>query len=367
MLHAPHLGWLAAVLLLLPCFRRLRPSRKSIAIAGIPAAAAAPLARAMHAWLRRGLAAMMLTTAAARRRLQLHAAALSSGALAGLGTALSPALTEEGGRTRQCLAAGTIVGAAAAVWAASGGKEEDPAMSTLHPRWATNWDAGRYSKAGVGFHRAEVNNHLTHYQPEVLGELSGARVLVPLCGKSLDMMHLAEAGAAVVGAEGARRAVDEFFAENATTLGPVNTTLGVLGGLFTVKTASLPKQGGTGGSVAIWQGDFFQLRLTTGGGLLPDAFDCAYDRASLVAIDPSLRERYVAVLSALLKPGGVVLLSVVEHEPFEGGRLGPPFSINESEVSRLFSDGFEVTRLPKIPDCGDRADLSEHDYKLIKK
>ena len=35
----------------------------------------------------------------------------------------------------------------------------------------------------------------------------------------------------------------------------------------------------------------------------------------------------------------------VYHDPFADGRLGPPFSVEDSDVKRLFSDNFSVSRL----------------------
>ena len=42
---------------------------------------------------------------------------------------------------------------------------------------------------------------------------SDAPVFVPLCGKSLDMVWLAQQGHRVIGAELSQRAIDDFFAE----------------------------------------------------------------------------------------------------------------------------------------------------------
>ena len=48
--------------------------------------------------------------------------------------------------------------------------------------------------------------------------------------------------------------------------------------------------------------------------------------------------------------GGWFLMSEVPlqvyHDPFADGRLGPPFSVEDSDVKRLFSDSFSVSHLP---------------------
>ncbi len=70
--------------------------------------------------------------------------------------------------------------------------------------------------------------------------------------------------------------------------------------------------------------------------------DAAFDRGGLVAVAPDDRKAYAAVLKRLVRPGGRVLFVSVEHPPFEGGKLGPPHSIERAEVDRLFAEHFEI-------------------------
>lgn len=53
-----------------------------------------------------------------------------------------------------------------------------------HKRWSSNQ---------IGFHLPEVNPYLQRFWPQ-LGLAQGSRVLVPLCGKSLDLLWLADQG-----------------------------------------------------------------------------------------------------------------------------------------------------------------------------
>ena len=147
-----------------------------------------------------------------------------------------------------------------------------PQEPTLHKRWEDGWNAGRYSNAGTGFHKADVNPHLKKFQSLLLGSASGSRVLVPLCGKSVDLVHLAEHGCDVVGVEGVSRALDEFAAEQQFT------AQSAVVGPFTVRSFH-PR-------IKICHGDFFKLVQSVAG-----EFDAVWDRASLVAIDPSTRQQ----------------------------------------------------------------------------
>jgi thiopurine S-methyltransferase len=70
-----------------------------------------------------------------------------------------------------------------------------------HDMWATGV---------MGFHQAEMNAFLTrHWQK--LGFRGDETILVPLCGKSLDMLWLAKQGHTVLGVELSQKALDEFF------------------------------------------------------------------------------------------------------------------------------------------------------------
>ena len=67
------------------------------------------------------------------------------------------------------------------------------------------WQA-RWAQGQIGFHLQEVNPYLQQHWPS-LSIAPGSQVLVPLCGKSLDMAWLAGQGLRVLGVELADRAV----------------------------------------------------------------------------------------------------------------------------------------------------------------
>ncbi|WAB99496.1 thiopurine S-methyltransferase [Pseudomonas putida] len=180
-----------------------------------------------------------------------------------------------------------------------------------HQKWADNQ---------IGFHQAQANPYLQRYWPG-LGLAAGSRVLVPLCGKSLDLAWLAGQGYRVRGVELSRRAVEDFFQEQGLQ-------------------AQVRQQGAfevwSSGEVELWCGDFFALRAE-------DVADCVglYDRAALIALPPAMRERYMGLLSRLL-PTGSGLVVTLDYEQ----RLlaGPPFSVADEEVRRGFA-GWQVEEL----------------------
>jgi len=73
--------------------------------------------------------------------------------------------------------------------------------------WHKRWQEKR-----TGFHQSEVNPLLIKHFSALRLPI-GSRVLVPLCGKSVDMMWLVNEGYNVVGVELVETAVQDFFTE----------------------------------------------------------------------------------------------------------------------------------------------------------
>ena len=173
----------------------------------------------------------------------------------------------------------------------------------------------RWARNEIGFHLREVNPYLQRHWPD-LGLAEGAQVLVPLCGKSLDMAWLAGQGYRVLGVELAESAVIAFFAEQELT--PEVDQYGA----FRRYRA---------GAVELLCGDFFALQAA-------DVADCSglYDRAALIALPEGMRERYAAHLAAILPSGCAGLLVTLDYPQAE--MSGPPFAVDESLVAQLLTE-----------------------------
>ena len=182
-----------------------------------------------------------------------------------------------------------------------------------HERWQRNQ---------IGFHQDGVNPYLPTYWP-ALDAGQGARVFVPLCGKTVDMRWLRSQGHTVLGVEISPLAVQAFFAEH-----DLPATVREVG-RFRVYEAD---------GICIYCGDFFDL---TPGDLA--GVRAVFDRASLVAFPPDMRSRYAAHMQALLAPGSRVLLVAFDYPQHE--MQGPPFSVQAHEVQVLYERGCEVSLL----------------------
>lgn len=200
---------------------------------------------------------------------------------------------------------------------------------SAHPDfWHQRWQSNQ-----IGFHEGKPNPHLQRFMPALAPP--GSRVLVPLCGKTVDMGWLAEQGYEVVGVELSEIACAAFFAERG--LEPLREQVG-------------PYVRWSCGPVTLLQGDIFDL---------DDRFDAIWDRAALVALPPALRERYAAKMRACLRPGAAMLILTFVYD--QTRRDGPPFSVDDAalqalypEAQRLFSQEIDE---PRWRDLGGFAEV----------
>ena len=75
------------------------------------------------------------------------------------------------------------------------------------------WNS-RWAKGKIGFHEGAPNSYLVKHHDKLA---TCPRLLVPLCGKAVDLAYLAALGHEVVGVELVEDAVKAFFAEHAQT------------------------------------------------------------------------------------------------------------------------------------------------------
>jgi len=199
--------------------------------------------------------------------------------------------------------------------------EQEESEATRLSRWQVKWKANQ-----TNWHVDGVHPALEKHKPSMA---DGARVLFPLCGKSVDMEVLANQGYDVVGVDGCPEALAAFVSDREATIASTKKQLS------TVNLQSSNR------STGFFVGDFIGLTPGDIGG----SFDFAFDRGSLVAITPEDRPAYASTLSNLVT--GTLLLVCVEHGPFSGGKLGPPFSITHADVEALFGENFVVELLER--------------------
>lgn len=181
---------------------------------------------------------------------------------------------------------------------------------------------GRWESQQIGFHQPVPNEYLTRH----VGRLTGgreARVLVPLCGKSLDLTYLAGLGHHVVGVEVVEQAVFAFFADQ--RLAPRREVLGAV-------------ERFSAGGVEILRADVFDVTRATVGPV-----EAVFDRAALIALPGALRAKYAPHIVSLLPAGARILLVGLTYD--ESRMKGPPFCVPEAEVRQLYSKSCDVELL----------------------
>lgn len=183
--------------------------------------------------------------------------------------------------------------------------------------WHQKWKSKE-----IGFNQLQPNRLMQRYF-SLLKLTPGCRVFVPLCGQTIDMLWLAGQGYQVIGVELSQVACSTFFKENRI---PVKIT--------EINDFILYKSD----EITIFSGDFFKLKQAIIGKI-----DAVYDRAALVALPVDARKSYSEHLIELMDHETAMFLITTTYDQNE--MQGPPFSVDESEVTKLYNIHFEINQL----------------------
>jgi len=177
--------------------------------------------------------------------------------------------------------------------------------------WKETWKSG------------QIQFHLDFPHYEMLAYFAGKtprKVVVPLCGKSQDLLWLHYNGHEVIGIEISPLACEAFFVENKLP--------------FTKEGDAF-----VGERITLWCGDFFEAPSSVWEGC-----ETVYDRAAIVALPKDLRERYAKhLIENWAKPAGPGKTMLLISLDYEADKLiGPPFSVTESEIHDLYGETFQI-------------------------
>jgi thiopurine S-methyltransferase len=172
-----------------------------------------------------------------------------------------------------------------------------------HQRWASNQ---------IGFHESQANPLLVAHIA-TLQLPPGARVFLPLCGKTLDIDWLIGRGYRVAGAELSPVAVAQLFER---LQGPSSSR----------RAGALECRSMVG--LDVFLGDIFDLTARELGPV-----DAVYDRAALIALPAELRQRYARHLQAMTGSAPQLLVTLEYDQQLVDG---PPFSVSADEVRQLY-------------------------------
>ena len=185
--------------------------------------------------------------------------------------------------------------------------------------WLDKW-----KHKSIGFNESEPHTLLTQFWDH-LKIPNTSKVLVPLCGKSIDMMWLKKLGHNVTGIELSATAISSFFDENQIDM---EIECRDRNSCY------------IGKNLTIWEADIFNLP-----NIELESYAAIYDRAALVAINPLHRQRYVNVLAEKMSSGCCMFLIGLEYD--ESLLPGPPFSLAKSDVELLYGENWDIKEVER--------------------
>ncbi|NVJ65705.1 MAG: thiopurine S-methyltransferase [Gammaproteobacteria bacterium] len=168
------------------------------------------------------------------------------------------------------------------------------------------------------WHRDSQPFHVTSEHPLLAKHLDrfdpDEKLLLPLSGKSVDPIFLAQHQIYSTAVEFNPKAVEAFIKENKLAPKKSETDNGVQFQLANFE---------------VWLADFFALTSEEIG-----LFSQVFDRAALVALPEDLRQRYAKHLASMLKPQAKIFMVTMDYDPEQMD--GPPFHINQSQLQTYF-------------------------------
>ncbi|MDC0390645.1 thiopurine S-methyltransferase [Candidatus Thioglobus sp.] len=207
----------------------------------------------------------------------------------------------------------------------------------------TDW-IQRWKDNKIGWHRDDPNSKLITFV-SCLQLTPGDTVFVPLCGKSKDMIYLAQQGYKVIGVELSALAADQFFTDNKIEYQVSQEQY------FEVYMSE---------NITIYSGDFFELTK-----LHLTAAVAVYDRAALIALPAGLRVKYAQHLYSIIGKGCRMLLLTLNYP--QSKISGPPYAVNKDEVVSLYNDGFECQLLQCFNDIKNEPKFQRENVDFIEK
>lgn len=188
--------------------------------------------------------------------------------------------------------------------------------------WLKKWENNGFSSSSN-----EIDLDLIRNAP-LLNLEPGDTILVPLCGKTPDMMWLAEQGYHVIGIELASIACEDFFKQFGITPEITRSYSGFTHYKFN--------------NIELLCGDIFDLTADH----LPK-ISAVYDHKALVALSPEMQDAYVNHIFSFIshKKGSMLVYTLQTDNDVKG----PPFPINETKINALYGAKSQIKKIKSEP------------------
>lgn len=207
--------------------------------------------------------------------------------------------------------------------------------------WVNKWDT-----KDTPWHQTTVNPRLVKYIGLLDGGKKNVKILVPLCGKTVDMKWLSEQGHRVVGVEASPLAIEEFFKEHSLEY-------------RTEMRNAIPVYLENSGRIIIYCCDIYDFHRTGEG-----SFDAVWDRGSLGAINPGDRTRYLDLMSSLKTANSAHLIEIYDYD--NSVYQDFPFSIPMSKLVELFGERYDA-KLIETQDYPEFGQMRQIDFKWFNR
>lgn len=181
------------------------------------------------------------------------------------------------------------------------------------------WD-NCWQRESQPFHLAEAHTFLVKYVEQYFSK--DKKIFVPLSGKSVDLVFLAEQGYYPVGVEFNPKAINRFIEEQQLEFSSQNFPVANGNQLTRYHNDAME----------VWLADFFDITEKHLG-----KFEQVYDRAAFIALPETMRADYAKHLKTLLAEHATILLVTMDYQPDE--MSGPPFHITLDEIKQQFPEG----------------------------
>lgn len=182
----------------------------------------------------------------------------------------------------------------------------------------------RWNKGNTGFHMEKGYPGLSISWP-TLSIPPEPIVLIPLAGKSVDILWIADRAKKVICSEISSIAIEQFFDQHEMKFSKTRFAS------FEIYHSQ---------NIEFWCGDFMKLPQNKIGEV-----DLIYDKASIVALPEKMRNTYSKKIISLSSDKTKILMHLLSYDQSE--MSGPPFSVDPHEIKHLFSGNFDIHFLQK--------------------
>ena len=213
------------------------------------------------------------------------------------------------------------------------------ACSDHNKFWLDKWASN-----AIGFHEDFIHPLLKQYWSSI-NSAPRSNVLVPLCGKSKDLLYLRNQGHNVFGIEISEIAIVAFFDEHKITYEKIRHPNH---DIF------------RGEGLTVYCSDIFDFPKK----ILPK-IDVIYDRASLIALSDKRRQNYSDWLTTSAQSGCKSLLITLEYDKEK--LSPPPYLVDRMELTALYRDNWEITHLGQHSALAKGYQARENAYLLNRK